>query len=115
MHSAARKYGGGRTPGSEGRLQVRAQTPVYARKMLQPISPQLLAQNVLPKAVLRSDRDPHGVTTAVEYVGKHVVVNKVTGHTDTEIRSGFPGYAAAKAAKNYGVRLRRLSAQQAAD
>jgi hypothetical protein len=49
MHSAARKYGGGRTPGNKGRLPFRVQTIVYARKMLQPTALNYLPRMFFPK------------------------------------------------------------------
>ena len=76
---------------------------------------QLLLQNILSKRELRSHHDPHAITTAIQYVREKIIVNKVGGYTKTKIRGDLPGDPTSEAVKHYGVRSRRLRAQEAGD
>ena len=75
----------------------------------------LLPHNVLPKRELRSHRDPHAVTRAIQYVREKIIANKVGGYTKTKVRSGLPGDPTSEAVKYYRVRAGRLPVQEAAD
>src|SRR5215469_986474 len=102
----------GSLAGNEGRLRLGAPAAIDAHHMPQPaIRVQLLSQNVSSKTVLRSHCDPHGVTSAIEQIGEHIIVNHVGSDTNTKVRSGFPRDSTPEAVKHYCVRLRHATEQ----